>query len=172
MDIPPDVNDTQLLLALKDHCDDNNSKSHNNHGSNNNPGDDSNKNNNGNGSTEAVNNNNLSITGSMYPIEIYGSAVVDGFCSSLAEGSDLDYLNVIHGGMSLSSINTGANASTTMGNSTMLYHRNAWAVFESEAAKVCVLLLYTLCLPYFVHLSLISNLMLFLLLLLPFYTYT
>ena len=74
--------------------------------------------------------------GNVYPIEIYSSAVVDGFCSSLAEGSDIDDGNIIHGGINSSS---GSGSGGISGNISggMLYHRNAWAVFESEAAKVC-----------------------------------
>ncbi len=95
MDIPPYVSDQQLLLTLKDHCD------------------------------EASSTN-------QYPIEIYSSAAVDTPCSVIASTANAD--NNIH------TLATGITGSQTIRNAKeMLYYRNAWAIFESEAAKVCTL---------------------------------
>jgi hypothetical protein len=124
MDIPSHVNDQQLLLALKDHSDERNVANSDN--SKNNKIEDTERGSNFTTTATTTNTTTGAVTviGNIFPIEIYSSSVVDGVCSAIHEESD----TCIH--------KIAAGSSSHHHSSEMLYHRDAWAIFESEAAKV------------------------------------
>lgn len=172
MDVPSNVNDTQLLLALKDHCDESNrvnvnsnsaagdGTTNNDHsntsatanaagqdvsmqgGNGNDTAGNVDNNNNNNATTNnnsTTNNSSTSgaIIGSVYPVEIYSSPVVEGACSAAA--GDSDGIGIggksFNGGDGHSHSQMNSNIAASANGNGMLYHRNAWAIFESEAAK-------------------------------------
>lgn len=133
-DIPPEINNHQLLLALKDHCDES--------AANDaalvavNAGGENDKE--GGGDTTAGSSEvpaaTTTVVGNVYPVEIYSSSVIEGVCSVIADTSMEGTNNGVIAACAGTS--TSSNGTLWTGND-MPYHRSAWAVFESEAAKVC-----------------------------------
>ena len=74
-----------------------------------------------------------SVVGNVYPIEIYSSSVVDGICSAVSDNGQHD--NSMH------ALNAGSQIHHSS-SSDASFHRSAWAIFESEAAKVCYVTYY------------------------------